>query len=1838
MIKWKEAFLPSDIVDVKPPDTPDSASLTLLAGLLLAAQLVFAIGCGLLRLVVSVPLAWVNGHRHCLILFLYLAWSVSYQVSAVHCQATPAPSSLAPLGHFATGDQPPAMVRGIPTPCRNRSGQHHRYTNLQLDNAIYAQDHVDLDLEMPGPTLLEQSIADPLSRAFFEAATLLEVLREELGGQAPAGEVLHISLEDSLPVSAFQRQCLALAEIVPSTSPAEAHDWLDNELDSLLRDPLVPLSVRTLLVNVVRWHDVGCPQPDFLEIYTDGSAAVDPNDHGPCSWAFSVWAVQADRRLLIGHAAEQASPQGTPFSLGESVQTALTGELLALCWSLAWSSEFAGSYATPVWLLYDARSAGAGTFGCCSVPSNEDSPYRCLFDLATALRQLASGRAQLHHGYVPGHSGCLGNELSDQLAKRARRGPSDPWSKCLPLWVAKLASHALQAWAWTLNASQHDIPRLFVFETEAHRLQADCAKPWKAPSQGIKHSTNPEGDVQFALRLVSFNVLTLLDKRPPSGQSTPPDHASPIEVGMRILGRKDALKRMLEPHRPNIVGIQEARLPSSSVQMDKDFVICVAQADEKGHGGCALWLSKSVPFAHHHGQPVFFREEHVTIVSCSPRHITASLVSPHLRLYVLVVHAPTASHAPLELIKQFWAERCLELDRRLEGTDYIILADANSRLGSVASPHVGDHQPEEETPAGRLFHAFLSQVGALAPSTFSAFHEGPAGTWRGPFGQWHRIDYIAIPQAWQRFGLESSVISSFETLQLRDDHRPVRLLCSFAKRAPRSFHTSSSRKAVRPRKPETPEDQKRVDATLNAVPWFDWQLDIDVHCESLAQAWCCSGASLENEQHARPVRLYVPDSALDIIDYRRALQAYLRQERHERNRRCLMIFFAAFLLHASGGTFQELSRGRADEWLAAMDYSEALALALYRWYGHRLREVIASGKRAYLKSLITEATGCSLRQPKELYAAIRRAFPTAKSSRRNALAPLPMLLGHDGEPVRTTEERDACWRAHFSDQEAGHPVTPSEYVRELGQQRRLPQGVFSLEVVPTLKQIEQVVLRLSNGKAAGADQVTAELLKLSAVDTARRLLPVIMKSVFALREPVSWRGGDLILLAKKAGQVLSCDGYRSVLIASVAGKAFHRCVRAQLLPLLRASQPDLMAGAVEGLGIESPVLAIRSFQLWQHGLRRPWAVIFVDLQSAYYRVLRQLVVQHTGTEAALLSLLGKLSLPPQALQELRAKLDALAELPRLQASPHLQAVISDLLSGTWFRLDGRALLTITARGSRPGDPLADALFALTLSAYLRSVSEQLNAADLLPELGSPVATPPWLDPIQNLDIGAPAWADDYALPQTGDTAERLLQRVVATTEILVTHARSLGMVVKFGLEKTAVLVTSAIVRSQYPAIHSDTEFPHFLWVKDGIDGSRSKLPVVEAYKHLGGIATSNCSPLPDLYHRYARASGIAQPLRRKLFSSHSFDISVRRSLLRALTISKYIHTSAALVLNAAVHQRIWDRQLLALWRHLCRRESAEKQDHPFRVLHLAKAVSPPLAIARTRASFLSKLFRRGPQTLLRFLYAHWISHPASSWLRQFQQDIDYVRQFCPELPHFLPVGKEVECLLEAMAEDPMWWLRQISKAERLFRKDLAQWIAHPPTSPAPIPKPDALFQCWECGASFPLRKHLHVHLAKAHRLYSPARHYTLSPACISCLKWYGTIRQSQQHLKSSPRCLERAVMVVPPLQYAQILELEAPETADLHRLQRGSWKGFSARPPPAKAPLSFGPRLPTAEERLQGLSEEDVTLADLASLFRPLPDNVNWISGHLSNSSKEGPRQHTRRFWQCRPVSSHPNS
>ena len=174
------------------------------------------------------------------------------------------------------------------------------------------------------------------------------------------------------------------------------------------------------------------------------------------------------------------------------------------------------------------------------------------------------------------------------------------------------------------------------------------------------------------------------------------------------------------------------------------------------------------------------------------------------------------------------------------------------------------------------------------------------------------------------------------------------------------------------------------------------------------------------------------------------------------------------------------------------------------------------------------------------------------------------------------------------------------------------------------------------------------------------------------------------------------------------------------------------------------------------------------------------------------------------------------------------------------------------------------------------------------------------------------------------------------------------------------------------------------------------MQVVAAYKYLGGVLTSGACPRAEIQHRYAQAAGMIKPLRAKLFSCRAFDLGVRRVLLRALAVSKYVYGSTALLLHVPGHAKQWARNYVALWRSLLPYKDREgKFPHAYKVLCTAQAAFPPLALAHARGFLLKRLCVRGPHTVLNLLLCHWEAAPKGSWLGHFVADIQMVAQFVP---------------------------------------------------------------------------------------------------------------------------------------------------------------------------------------------------------------------------------------------------
>ena len=155
-------------------------------------------------------------------------------------------------------------------------------------------------------------------------------------------------------------------------------------------------------------------------------------------------------------------------------------------------------------------------------------------------------------------------------------------------------------------------------------------------------------------------------------------------------------------------------------------------------------------------------------------------------------------------------------------------------------------------------------------------------------------------------------------------------------------------------------------------------------------------------------------------------------------------------------------------------------------------------------------------------------------------------------------------------------------------------------------------------------------LRLAPVSASRQLMGTYLKASIQLCEPVEFRGGHLMCLAKRGGAALKCAQFRSILLSSAQGKAYHRAVRHRLVGLLQANAPASQAGAIPGVGIEAISLLARTFQYARQHQRKMWALTFFDLQAAFYRVIRETLVPSDSGDGPLCELLHKAGVPTPA--------------------------------------------------------------------------------------------------------------------------------------------------------------------------------------------------------------------------------------------------------------------------------------------------------------------------------------------------------------------------------------------------------------------------------------------------------------------------------------------------------------------------------------------------------------------------------------------------------------------------------
>lgn len=349
----------------------------------------------------------------------------------------------------------------------------------------------------------------------------------------------------------------------------------------------------------------------------------------------------------------------------------------------------------------------------------------------------------------------------------------------------------------------------------------------------------------------------------------------------------------------------------------------------------------------------------------------------------------------------------------------------------------------------------------------------------------------------------------------------------------------------------------------------------------------------------------------------------------------------------------------------------------------------------------------------------------------------PLLCRDDSGEILADEERCiARWAAYFqvllnqaaeSSEERNTPAVP------------LNDEVPAIQVdEPTLEEVEAVILKQKNGKAAGSDNLPAELFKNGGDALCDRMHELLLRVWRTESMPEEWKLGVICPLYKK-GDKMDCSNYRGITLLNVAYKIFANLLYKRLLPYAEDCIGEYQCGFRRDRSTSDQIFSLRQILEKCREYNIDTHHLFIDFKAAYDSVLR----------GKLWEIMVNFNFPVKLIRLTRLTLTNVVSKVRIR----------NQLSNSF----------VTGEGLRQGDPLATLLFNIALESAIRRTEVARNGT------------------IFQKSIQFLAYADDI------DIVGRNLSSVKEAFQQLQDGAREIGL--SINSSKTKYMVASSSSRS-----------------------------------------------------------------------------------------------------------------------------------------------------------------------------------------------------------------------------------------------------------------------------------------------------------------------------------------------------------------------------------------------------------------------------------------------------------
>ena len=165
-----------------------------------------------------------------------------------------------------------------------------------------------------------------------------------------------------------------------------------------------------------------------------------------------------------------------------------------------------------------------------------------------------------------------------------------------------------------------------------------------------------------------------------------------------------------------------------------------------------------------------------------------------------------------------------------------------------------------------------------------------------------------------------------------------------------------------------------------------------------------------------------------------------------------------------------------------------------------------------------------------------------------------------------------------------------------------------LDDPPSFDEVEMAILCLKDNKAAGPDNIPADVIKYGGCALRRRLHNFILDSWSAKCLPLQWKNVNIILVHKQKGDRAECGNSRGISLLSVAGKVLAKIMLTRLLEhVVDLVLPESQCGFRRGRSTIDMIFVARQLKEKCREQHQDLYLAFVDLTKAFDSVNRHLL-------------------------------------------------------------------------------------------------------------------------------------------------------------------------------------------------------------------------------------------------------------------------------------------------------------------------------------------------------------------------------------------------------------------------------------------------------------------------------------------------------------------------------------------------------------------------------------------------------------------------------------------------------